>query len=175
MIGRFAATLGGRLPGQVVAGGILTLVGVWFVLEPLRHDYPAPEDLVAVEDGVAQAMEIRKRRGAVVRFLVPDPFEVQAVLEEDGRVVRYRSDLPHYEEFKEALMSGTHVFHLWTDASEPDDATLVWQFDSGEVTLISVDDTIEALSDARQREAWLPGAIALFGLAIIALSVWRRA
>ena len=175
MIGRFAATLGGRLPGQLIAGAILTLVGLWFVLEPLRHDYPAPDDLVAVEDGVVEAMEIRKRRGAVVRFLVPDPFELRAVLEADRRIVHYRSDLPHYQEFREALTSGTHVFHLWDDAPEADDATLVWQLDSGEVTLISVDDTIEALSDIRQREAWLPGAIALFGLAIIALTLWHRA
>ncbi len=174
MIGRFAARLGHRLPGHMVAGTILTLVGAWFIYEPLRHDYPMAEDLVAVEAGVVEAIEIRKRRGAFIRFLVPDPLELQAVLEDDRRVVRYRNDLPHYREFKEALKSGTHVFLLWIDASDPDDATLVWQFDSGGRTLVSLDDTIQTLIEIRARQMWLPGAIALFGLAIIALSMWRR-
>lgn len=174
MIGRFAARLGHRLPGQMVAGTILTLVGTWFFYEPLGHDYPMAEDLVAVEAGVVEAVEIRKRRGAVIRFLVPDPLELQAVLEDDRRIVRYRNDLPHYRELKETLKSGTHVFHLWSDASDPDNATLVWQFDSGGTTLISVDDTIQALIEIRARQMWLPGAIAIFGLAIIALSMWRR-
>lgn len=174
MIGRFAARLGHRLPGQMVAGTILTIVGAWFFFEPLRHDYPKTEDLVAVEAGVMEAVEIRKRRGAVIRFLVPDPVELQAVLEGDGRIVRYRNDLPHYQKFKEALKSGTHVFHLWIDAADPDDATLVWQLDSGGTTLVSVDDTIQALSDVRAQQMWLPGAIAIFGLAIITLSLWRH-
>lgn len=174
MIGRFAARLGRRLPGQMVAGTILTFVGAWFFFEPLRHDYPMTEDLVVVETGVVEAIEIRKRRGAFIRFLVPDPFELQAVLEGDGRLVRYRNDLPHYRELKETLKSGTHVFHLWIDASDPDDATLVWQFDSGGTTLVSVDDTIQALIEIRARQMWLPGAIAVFGLTIIALSMWRR-
>lgn len=174
MIGRFAARLGHRLPGQMVAGTILTLVGAWFFSEPLGHDYPMAEDLVAVEAGVMEAVEIRKRRGAVIRFFVPDPIELQAVLEGDRRIVRYRNDLPYYREFKEALKSGIHVFHLWIDASDPDDATLVWQFDSGGTTLVSVDDTIQALTEIRARQMWLPGAIAIFGLTIIALSMWRR-
>ena len=174
MIGRFAARLGHRLPGHMVAGTILTIVGAWFFYQPLRHDYPMTDDLVAVEAGVADAVEIRKRRGAVIRFLVPDPIELQAVLEGDGKVVRYRNDLPHYRDFKETLKSGTHVFHLWIDASNPDDATLVWQLDSGGTTLVSVDDTIQALKEVREREMWLPGAIAIFGLAIITLSLWRR-
>ena len=174
MIGRFAARLGRRLPGQMVAGTILTIVGVWFFFQPLRHDYPMAEDLVAVETGVVEAVEIRKRRGAVIRFLVPDPIELQAVLEGDRRIVRYRNDLPHYRELKQTLKSGAHVFHLWIDASDPDDATLVWQLDSGGTTLISVDDTIEALMDVRRRQMWLPGAIAIFGLAIITLSMRRR-
>lgn len=159
MIGRFAARLGHRLPGHVVAGMILTLVGAWFFYEPLRHDYP-----------MAEAIEIRKRRGAFIRFLGPDPFELQVVLQDDRRIVRYRNDLPHYRELKETLKSGTHVFHLWVDASDPDDATLVWQFDSGGRTLVSFDDTIQTLIEIRARQMWLPGAIAIFGLAIIALS-----
>ena len=175
MIGRFAARLGHRLPGHMVAGTILTIVGVWFFFQPLRHDYPMAEDLVAVEAGVVEAVEIRKRRGAVIRFLVPDPFELQAVLEGDGRTVRYRNDLPNYREFKDALKSGTHVFHLWIDASDPDDASLVWQLESGGgATLVSANDTIQALKEVREREMWLPGAIAVFGLAIITLSLWRR-
>ena len=174
MIGRFAARLGHRLPGQMVAGTILTLVGAWFFYQPLRHDYPMAEDLVTVEAGVMEAVEIRKRRGALIRFLVPDPIELQAVLEGDRRIVRYRNDLPHYLELREVLKSGTHVFHLWIDASDPDDATLVWQLDSGGTTLVSVDDTIQALNDVRVRQMWLPGAIAIFGLAIITLSLWRR-
>ncbi len=174
MIGRLAARLGHRLPGQMVAGTILTLVGAWFFCQPLRHDYPEAGDLVALEAGVVEAVEIRKRRGAVIRFLVPDPIEVQAVLEGDGRRVRYRNDLPHYREFKEVLKSGTHVFHLWIDASDPDDAMLVWQLDSGGTTLVSVDDTIRTLIEVRARDMWLSGAIAIFGLAIIALSLRRR-
>ena len=158
----------------MVAGTILTLVGAWFFSEPLRHDYPEADDLVAVEARVKEAVEIRKRRGAVIRFLVSDPVELQAILEGDGRIVRYRNDLPHYQEFKEVLKSGTHVFHLWIDASDPDDATLVWQLDSKGTALVSVDDTIQALMDVREREMWLPGAIAVFGLAIITLSLWRR-
>ncbi len=174
MIGRFAARLGHRLPGQMVAGAILTLVGAWFLYQPLRHEYPKAGDLVAIEAGVMEAVEIRKRRGAVIRFLVPDPIELQAVLEGDRRIVRYRNDLPHYPELREVLKSGTHVFHLWIDASDPDDATLVWQLDSGGTTLVSVDDTIQALNDVRARQMWLPGAIAIFGLAIITLSLWHR-
>lgn len=158
----------------MVAGTILTLVGAWFFCQPLLYDYPTAEDLVAVEAGVAEAVEIRKRRGALIRFLVPDPIELQAVLEGDRRIARYRNDLPRYRELKETLKSGTHVFHLWTDASDPDDATLVWQLDSGGTTLVSVDDTVQALIEIRGREMWLPGAIAIFGLAIIALSMWRR-
>ena len=158
----------------MVAGTILTFVGAWFFCQPLFHDYPTAKDLVAVEAGVADAIEIRQRRGAVIRFLVPDPIELQAVLEGDGRIVRYRNDLPHYREIKETLKSGTHVFHLWIDASDPDDANLVWQFDSGGTTLVSVDDTSQALMEIRAGEMWLPGAIAIFGLAIITLSMWRR-
>ncbi len=174
MIGRFAARLGHRLPGHMVAGTILTIVGAWFFYQPLRHDYPMANDLIAIEAGVVEAVEIRKRRGAVIRFLVPDPFELQAVLEGDGRTVRYRNDLPHYREIKDALKSGTHVFHLWTDASDPDDAALVWQLDSGGTTLVSAEDTTQALKEVRVREMWLPGAIAIFGLTIITLSLWRR-
>ena len=158
----------------MVAGTILTIVGAWFFYQPLRHDYPMADDLVAVEATVADAVEIRKRRGAVIRFLVPDPIELQAVLEGDGRIVRYRNDLPHYQEFKEALKSGAQVFHLWIDASDSDNATLVWQLDSGGTTLVSADDTIQSLKEVREQEMWLPGAIAIFGLTIITLSLWRR-
>ena len=174
MIGRFASKLGERLPGQMVAGVILVLLGAWFSLQPIRHDYPHIDDLVAVKADVLQAVEIRKRRGALVRFLIPDPLELQATLGGDGRLVRYSSNLPRYAELKETLKAGTHVFHLWADAPDPDDATFLWQFDSAGSTLLSLEETTGALRQARTQEIWLPAAIMVFGLAIVGLTLWRR-
>ncbi len=174
MIGRFASRLGNRLPGQRVAGVILTLLGVWFATDPLRHDYPKANDLVAIEAKASGAVEIRKRRGAFLRFLVPDPLEVQAVLDPGERVVRYLDFLPSYREFKSALGSEFATFHLWENAPDADNATLVWQLDTAGATLISAEETVRALKNARSEAAWLPGGIALFGLAIVVLTFWRR-
>lgn len=174
MIGRFASRLGNRLPGQRVAGVILTLLGVWFATDPLRHGYPEANDLVAIEAEASGAVEIRKRRGALVRFLVPDPLEVQAVLDPSGRIVRYLDSLPRYREFKSALGSGPATFHVWENAPDPDNATLVWRLDTAGTTLVSVEETVRTLKNARFEAAWLPGGIALFGLAIVVLTLWRR-
>ncbi len=174
MIGRFASRLGSRLPGQLVAGLILTLLGLWFATEPWRHGYPVADDLVAIEAAAKDAVEIRKRRGAVLRFLVPDPLEVHAVLEPDLRAVRYPDTLPRYEDVKRALASGPATFHLWEDAAGVDDATLVWRLDVRGATLFSLEETVGALKRLRLEAAWLPAGIAVFGLAIVALTLHRR-
>lgn len=174
MIGRFASRLGTRLPGQLVAGVILTLLGVWFATQPWRHDYPEAHDLVAIETEAFDAIEIRKRRGAVLRFLVSDPLEVQAVLDAGNRIVRYPDSLPRYDDVKSALASGPATYHLWEIASDPENASLVWQFDSGGTTLVSLEETVEALRAARRDAARLPGGIALLGAAIVVVTLWRR-
>ena len=174
MIGRFASRLGHRLPGQLVAGLILFLAGVWFATDPLRHDYPEAGDLVAVEAEASDAIEIRKRRGAFLRFLVPDPLEVQAMLDPGERIVRYLDSMPRYGELVEALASGPAVFHLWEDAPDEENASLIWQLDAGGRTLVSAEETVRALESSRSEAARLPGGVALFGLAIVALSLRRR-
>lgn len=172
MIGRFASRLGRRLPATLVAGIILALMGAWFASAPLRHSYPAPGALVPFRGEAFDAIEVRKRRGAFLRFLTADPLEFQAVLSPGERIVLYENALPHYREVKAAAVAAPAVYHLWEEAPDERERLLIWQFEGADGQVVSREETVAALKAARAQDALLPAAMALAGLALAALG-WR--
>ena len=176
MIGRFASRLGKRHPGHRIAGVILTLLGVWFATDPLRHDYPEANDLVAIEAEATGAVEIRKRRGAFLRFLTPDPLEVQAVLD-PGKKRSCAISITCRVTANSRAPLDRDPRHSISGKTLPIRTTrrLYGSSKQLERPLVSVEETVRALKNARSDAAWLPGGIALFGLAIVVLTLWRRA
>ena len=172
MIGRFASGLGRRLPGLLVAGVILLAMGAWFATAPLRHAYPESGDLAFFEGTAVDAIEVRKRRGAFLRFLRPDALTFQAALDPGKRVVLYDSSMPHYDALKSAVASGAATYALWDEAGDEENGRLIWGLDTPEGSVVTVAETVANLKASRAAAVWLPGAIALFGLALSVLG-WR--
>ncbi len=172
MIGRFASRLGGRLPGILVAGVILLIMGLWFASEPLRHSYPVADELVPIEADARNVVELRKRRGAFLRFLMSDPLELRATLENGSIVILYRNTMANYDAVKKAVVSGPATYFLWSAATRDEDRQTVWQLETEDGTVVSFDDTISSLKESRINAALLPGGIAMFGLVLSALG-WR--
>lgn len=164
MIGRFARGMSNKLPAPLIAGVILLAVGVWFASVPLRHAYPTAGQLTVLEGEAVDAIEVRRRRGAFLRFLTDDAMEVQAAVEPGEEIVIYSSSMPRYEAFKAALADGPGAFYRWLESPDERERYTVWQFENAEGTLVALDESIAALKAARLQAAWLPGGIALFGL-----------
>jgi len=175
MIGRFAGGLGRHLPATLVAGAILAAMGTWFATDPLRHAYPATSDLEAFEGQAFDAIEVRRRRGAFLRFLVPDPLEFQAVLRPGERIVLYYNSMPGYDAVKAAVGEGVPLtFRLWADAEDEENQLIIWGLDGADGTVVSPGETVAGLKASRASAAWLPGAIAAFGFMLIALGLNAR-
>ncbi len=175
MIGRFASRLGDRLPATLVAGAILTALGAWFASDPWRRDYPAAADLVPFEGEAFDAIEVRKRRGALAPFMTDDPLELQAVLNPGERLVLYTSAMPRYEAVKTAVASGPAVYRLWNDAPTEEDRRLIWGLDNDAGSVVAADEAVAGLKEARAGAAQLPAGIGVFGLALLWLGLRARA
>jgi len=173
MIGRFARGMG-NTPALMVAGLIPLVMGVWFAAEPWRHSYPEPEQLTAFEGEAFDAIEVRKRRGAFIRYLVDDPIEFQAVLNPDERVVLYTNSMPNYFELREAVTEGPAIYYLWEDAADEIDAITIWQLENEMGLIVSAEEAVSTLKAVRAKAAWVPGAIALAGLFILILGLRAR-
>ncbi|MBN33549.1 MAG: hypothetical protein CMM46_02000 [Rhodospirillaceae bacterium] len=175
MIGRFSRALDGILPATLVAGVILVIIGVWFATEPYRFDYPEESDLVAVEGEAFDAIEVRRRRGAFLRFMVDDPLEYQAVFNPGERLVLYYSSMPNYDAVTQAIGSGPAIFWLWQDAGDETDSMIVWQLENADGIVVSRDATVAGFAASRQEAAKWPGAIALFGVLLTIMGLRARA
>lgn len=169
MIGRFANRLGGRVPATLVAGIILSAMGAWFTSEPLRHSYPEADELTAVHGEAFDAIEVRKRRGALTRFLADDPLEFQAVLTPGERIVIYDNTLPHYREVKAVAVAGEAVYHLWQEAPDERERLLIWQLDGADGRVVSHQQTVTALKAERIKATLLPTVMALAGVVLVVL------
>ena len=172
MIGRFASRLGRRLPATLVAGAILALMGAWYATAPLRASYPAPRALIPFHGQAFDAIEVRKRRGAFLRFLTADPLEFQAALAPGERIVLYDNAMPRYDQVKAAALAGDATYHLWEEAPDERERLLIWQLDGADGRVVSREETVAALKASRSEAALLPAAVALAGLALAALG-WR--
>ena len=177
MIGRFASGLGGRPHAPIVAGLILLGLGLWFGSVPWRAAYPDTAALEAVEGTAIDAIELRKRRGALLRFLTGDRLELQVAIDPGGRIATYRSELPRYELLKEAIGRGPATYYVWPGAPDEAERALIWQFENADGRLIALADTVAALEAARTSDALLPAAIALVGLGLAGHGIrrWRPA
>lgn len=174
MIGRFARGMSNKLPAPLIAGVILFTVGVWFASVPLRHAYPTTDQLAVLEGTAFDAIEVRKRRGAFLRYLSDDALEVQAAVDPGEEIVIYSTSMPHYDDFKAALAAGPGRFHRWDEAPDERERYVIWQFENADGTLVTRDESVAALKAARLDAAWLPGGIAVFGLLLIIHGVRLR-
>jgi hypothetical protein len=167
MIGRFARGMSDKLPAPLIAGLILFAVGGWFASLPLQHAYPTFDQLEALEGTAFDAIEVRRRRGAFLRFLTDDALEVQAAVNPGEEIVIYSTSMPRYDAFKEALTAGPAIFYRWPGAPDERERYVVWQLENAGGMLMTLEESVAALKAARLDAAWLPGAIALFGLVLI--------
>jgi hypothetical protein len=174
MIGRFARGMSNKLPAPLIAGLILFTVGAWFASTPLRYAYPTADQLTVLEGTAFDAIEVRRRRGAFLRYLSDDALEVQAAVNPGEEIVIYSTSMPRYDAFKAALSDGPGMFHRWDEAPDERERYVVWQFENADGTLITLDETSTALRAARLDAAWLPGGIAFFGLVLIVHGVRLR-
>ncbi len=174
MIGRFARGMSNRLPVPLIAGLILFAVGAWFASEPLRQAYPTADQLQPLEGTAFDAIEVRRRRGAFLRFLSDDALEVQAAVSPGEEIVIYSTSMPRYDAFKEALAAGPATFYRWPGAPDERERYVVWRFENANGTLVTLDESMASLKAARMDAAWLPGAIALFGLVLIVFGLRLR-
>jgi len=176
VIGRFASSLQRHLPATLVAGVILTGIGAWFAWEPWRHDYPELGELVPFAGEPIDAREVHKRRGAVLRFLQHDTMELHIALDPGERVVLYLNSMPGYDVVRASVTEQLPAtYYLWDDADDEMNRMLVWQFESEQGTMVSIDQTVGGLKAARAEAAWLPTGITIFGLALIGLGLRARA
>ncbi|MBT4906579.1 MAG: hypothetical protein P8Q36_13950 [Alphaproteobacteria bacterium] len=173
MIGRFARGMS-NTPALMVAGFIPLALGVWFAAEPWRHSYPAPEELTAFEGEAFETIEVRKRRGAFIRYLEDDPIELQAVLNPGERIVLYSTSMPNYFELRDAITSGPAIYYLWEDAPEEIDTMTIWQLENENGVVVSAEEAVSTLKAVRSSAAWMPGGIALLGFIILALGLRSR-
>ena len=169
MIGPFANRLGGRVPATLVAGIVLCAAGAWFTSAPLLHSYPEEGELTAVHGEAFDAIEVRKRRGALTRFLAADPLEFQAVLAPGERIVIYENTLPRYREVKAVAVAGEAVYHLWQEAPDERDRLLIWQLDGADGQVMSRQQTVLALKAERIKATLLPMVMALAGVVLVVL------
>lgn len=175
MIGRFASGLGDRPLAPVAAGAILFAIGVWNGAEPLLAAYPGERALVAVEGASYDAIEVVRKRGAVVRFLTGPSLEMQAVLEPGEVVVLYRDDMPRYGAVKQAVAEGPATYGLWPDAPAEEDRRRIWSLENRTGVVVSREETVAGLRDARRAAAMLPALIAVVGLGLVLVGLrrWR--
>ena len=151
------------------------MIGIWNGAELLLASYPETASLERVEAEAFDAIEVVRKRGAIVRFLTGPSLEFQAVLEPDARLVLYRDDMPAYEAVKAAAVAGPALYGLWPDAPADEDRHRIWSLDNGGGTVVSLAEATAGLRAARTEAALLPGLIALFGLALTLRGVrrWR--
>jgi len=175
MIGRFSRGLGDRPLAPLAAGVILLVIGLWNAGESLLAVYPGEQALAPFEGEAFDAVEVVRKRGAVVRFLTGPSLELQAVLEPGQTVVLYRNDMPAYDAVKQAVAGGPAIYGLWPDAPVEDDRRRVWSLENAAGVVVSREETVAGLRAARTEAALLPGAIAVVGLvlAIFGLRRWR--
>jgi len=167
VIGRFARGMSNKLPAPLIAGVILFTVGVWFASVPLRHAYPTADQLTVLEGTAFDAIEVRRRRGAFLRFLSDDALEVQGAVNPGEEIVIYSTSMPRYDDFKAALAQGPGRFHRWDEAPDERERYVVWQFENADGTLVTLDESVASLKAARLDAAWLPGGIGVFGFLLI--------
>jgi hypothetical protein len=167
VIGRFARGMSNKLPAPLIAGLILFAVGAWFASVPLHHAYPTAGQLTVLEGTAFDAIEVRRRRGAFLRFLSDDAMEIQAAVNPGEEIVIYSTSMPRYDAFKEALTAGPGMFYRWDDAPDERERYVVWQFENADGTLVTLDETTASLKATRLDAAWLPGGIGVFGLLLI--------
>ena len=171
MIGRFASGLGKRVPATLVAGVILSAAGSWYSSAPMRHSYPEAGALTAVHGEAFDAIEVRKRRGALTRFLAADPLEFQAVLAPGERIVLYDNTLPRYGEVKAAAVAGEAVYHLWQEAPDERDRLLIWQLDGVDGRVVSRQETVTAMKAEHGKATLLPMAMAVVGMVLVVMGM----
>ena len=80
--------------------------------------------------------------------------------------------MPRYDALKSAVASGAATYALWDEAGDEENGRLIWGLDTPEGSVVTVAETVADLKASRAAAAWLPGAIALFGLALSVLG-WR--